>query len=312
MSEKGSPVTNKRVGVIMGGSSSEREVSLSSGRPIAEALSRLGYRAIPLDITNDTLWCRLTDEHIELAFLALHGGTGENGAVQGLLEIMEIPYTGSGILASALAMDKVMSKQVFQAAGLRVPPSLVWDAEEAPDTFDVKEKLGFPLVVKPAAEGSSIGVSVVRSEENFVSAFLDARHYGRRVILETFIPGKEIHIGILQDRAIGGVEVRPRGDFYDYRCKYTSGMTDYIIPPEIDESLYGTLAEMAEEAHRSLGCRVYSRVDFLVDSKNTPYVLEVNTLPGMTPTSLLPKIARSAGIEFEELLERILEESLKR
>lgn len=312
MSEGKHLVTEKRIGVIMGGSSSEREVSLNSGRPVAKALSDRGYTVIPLEITNETLYRRLLEEKVDVAFLALHGGAGENGAVQGLLEVMGIPYTGSGILASALAMDKVMSKRVFEAAGLKVAACTVFEGSGIPNYHEIASRLGTPVVVKPAAEGSSIGVSIVRSEEQFREAFQEARKYGPRVILETFVVGKEVHIGVLRDKAIGGVEVRPKGDFYDYRCKYTSGMTDYILPPEIEPDVYERVKREAEKAHQALGCRVYSRVDFLVDGSGAPWALEVNTLPGMTPTSLLPKIARSAGIEFVELLEIILEESVKR
>lgn len=290
----------------MGGRSAEREVSLASGKPILETLSKLGYDVVAIDADKD-LFAALTAEGVQVAFIALHGGKGENGAVQGLLEVMEIPYTGSGILASALAMDKIMSKFIFQAAGIQTPKYRVLDSP----SVEMESFFPLPLVVKPAAEGSSIGVSIVRELPELQLALENAFHYGSRVLVEEYIEGKEVHVAVLRGRALGGVEVQPNSRFYDYECKYTGGMTEYLLPPDIDDVLYERLKVAALSAHRAIGCRVYSRVDFRVDAKGELFLLEVNTLPGMTPTSLLPKIAKAAGIEFDELLEEIIGASLK-
>ncbi len=295
----------------MGGKSAEREVSLATGRPIAETLSSLGYNVVTVDADKD-LPAALVAERIQFAFIALHGGKGENGAVQGLLEVMEIPYTGSGILASALAMDKVMSKIIFQAAGIRVPGYKVLETplllEE--DNFSTSF-FPLPLVVKPVNEGSSIGVSIVHSFSELKPAFENAFQYGRRLLVEEYIDGKEVHLAVLGNRVLGGVEVRPSSHFYNYECKYTGGMTEYLLPPDIDDALYERLKVLALSAHSAIGCRGYSRVDFRLNEKGDPFLLEVNTLPGMTPTSLLPKIASAAGIEFNKLLEEIIGASLE-
>lgn len=300
----------RRIGVIMGGESAEREVSLASGRGIADELARLGYTVIEIDAGRD-LAARAADAEIDLAFIALHGGAGENGAVQGLFEVMGMPYTGSGILASAAAMDKATSKILFSRAGLRVPGHAVVEKERAEAFSAGGIGFNFPLVVKPAAEGSSIGVRIVDSETELQSALAEAFRYGRRALVEEYVKGKEIQIGVLGGRAIGGVEVRPKKAFYDYECKYTRGMTEYILPPDIPDDMLERLKDAALLAHRSLGCSVYSRVDFLVDESGNEYVLEVNTLPGMTPTSLMPKIAALAGMSFGMLLEEIIGASIE-
>jgi len=310
-------VTTKRIGVLMGGFSSEREVSVRSGLAIYQSLKELGYNCVLIDVNKDIVNV-LKKEKIKFAFLALHGGVGENGAIQGLLEVLGIPYTGSGVLASALAMDKEASKKMFLYHGLNVAPFVVVTSDDL-RVMSKNSKLNsslidFPLpwVVKPATEGSSIGVSIVKKEEEFIPSVEKAFSFGQRVIVEKFINGKEIHIGILGQRVLGGVEVRPSLEFYNYEAKYTSGLTEYIIPPEIDEVTYEKTKEAAFKAHTALGCSGASRIDLRVDENNTPYVLEVNTLPGMTATSLLPKIALSAGLSFNELIEEIMRLALKK
>jgi D-alanine-D-alanine ligase len=300
-------VTTKKIGVLMGGFSSEREVSVRSGLAIYQSLKELGYNCVLIDVNKDIVNV-LKKEKIRFAFLALHGGVGENGAIQGLLEVLGIPYTGSGVLASALAMDKEASKKMFLYHGLQVAPFKVITI----DKIKVKQ-IDFPLpwVVKPATEGSSIGVSIVKKEGELMPSLEKAFSFGKRAIIEKFINGKEIHIGILGQRVLGGVEVRPSLEFYNYEAKYTSGLTDYIIPPEIDEVTYEKAKEAAFKAHMALGCSGASRVDLRIDENNIPYVLEVNTLPGMTATSLLPKIAQSAGLSFNELIEEIMRLALK-
>ncbi|MCS7164365.1 MAG: D-alanine--D-alanine ligase [Thermodesulfovibrio sp.] len=293
-----------RVGVIAGGISSEREISLRSGKAIYNALRELGYDVVFIDAGAD-LCEKIKMEKIDIAFLALHGGWGENGSVQGMLEVMGIPYTGSGVLSSAMAMDKEVTKKIFIYHGIPVPPFKVfYKGENVNPEF-------LPCVVKPAEEGSSVGVSIVRSEKEFDSAVNEAFKYGKRIIIEKYIEGKEIHIGVLGDKALGGVEVRPKKGFYSYEAKYTKGLTEYILPPEIDETLYEKLKELGVRAHKALNCKGATRIDMIVDQEGNPYVLEVNTIPGMTETSLLPKIASLSGYDFKGLVKEILEISLK-
>jgi len=299
-----------KVGVIAGGISSEREVSLRSGQAVFNALKELGFNAVFIDAGKD-LCEKIKEEKIDIAFLVLHGGWGENGAVQGMLEVMGIPYTGSGVLSSALAMDKEATKKIFIYHGIPVPPfKVVYKQEYFSLSFNL-EPLNFPLVVKPAEEGSSVGVNIVKNEVELKSALENAFKYGQRAILEKFIEGREIHIGVLGDRALGGVEVRPKKGFYDYESKYTKGLTEYILPPEIDNDLYEKLKDLGLKAHKALGCKGGTRVDMIVDSNGNPYVLEVNTIPGMTETSLLPKISQLSGYDFKGLVKEILELALK-
>jgi len=298
-------LTDKQIGVFMGGTSAEREISLKSGSAIYQALKSSGYNVFTIDVGPDI--CRvLKKESVDIAFLALHGGHGENGSIQGMLEVLRIPYTGSGVLSSALAMDKEASKKVFLYHNIPLPPFMV-----IPDKLSHVHKLSaidfsLPMVVKPAAEGSSVGVSIVREEDDVWPAFERAIDYGPRVIIEQYIEGKEVHIGILNGNVLGGVEVRPSLEFYNYEAKYTSGLTEYILPPEIDDNVYERSKEVALAAHTALGCQGATRVDLMIDDKGNPYVLEVNTIPGMTETSLLPKIAGLAGLSFSELLREIL------
>lgn len=306
-------VTEKKIGVLAGGVSAEREVSLRSGAAILNALQERGHNAVFIDAGPD-LCRRLSEEAVEAAFLALHGGHGENGAVQGLLEVMGIPYTGSGVLASALAMDKVASKTLFRAHGIPVAPFVVLHAKDRPHLSpgEIGEMAGFslPWVVKPSTEGSSIGVCIVKDPSALGTALDEAFAYGTTVLVEKYIKGKEIQIGVLGDTALGGVEVRPSLEFYSYEAKYTAGLTRYVLPPELDDTDYELLRQAAVKAHAALGCAGASRVDFILDEAHTPYVLEVNTIPGMTETSLLPKIAGLAGLSFGDLVEEILRRAL--
>jgi D-alanine-D-alanine ligase len=244
----------------------------------------------------------LKGENIEIAFIALHGGYGENGSIQGMLEVLGIPYTGSGVLASALAMNKVASKKIFIYHNIPVTAFVVLSKEQRAKSIE----FNLPWVVKPASEGSSVGVSIVRDKVSFQEALERAFSFGSRVIIEKFIEGKEIHIGILNDRVLGGVEVKPSLEFYNYEAKYTAGLTEYILPPEINTETYEKAKGVALSAHIALGCKGATRVDLMVDSEGHPYVLEVNTIPGMTETSLLPKIARLAGFDFTGLIEEII------
>jgi D-alanine-D-alanine ligase len=281
-------MTAKRIGVLMGGTSAERDISVV-----------------------------LKKEKVKFAFLALHGGMGENGAFQGLLEVLGIPYTGSGVLASALAMDKEASRKVFTYHGLPVAPFVL--VSKKPKTKNRKDTdspvpfidFSLPWVVKPVSEGSSIGVSIVKDEKELAGRLDKTFNYGKRVIIEKFIEGKEVHIGVLGNRVLGGVEVKPTLEFYNYEAKYTSGLTDYVIPPQLDDAVYENIKELGLKAHCALGCTGATRVDLKIDKDGTPYILEVNTLPGMTATSLLPKIAQSVGLEFKNLIEEIIRIAIK-
>lgn len=312
-------VTKKRIGVLAGGISAEREVSLRSGKAVFNALKNKGYQVILLDV-KDNVYETIKSHNIEVAFLALHGGWGENGGIQGLLEVMNIPYTGSKVLASALAMDKEASKKMFLHHGLKVPEFVVLQKKifhpnrfSKDDLFQsTKAKINFPLpwVVKPVTEGSSIGVSIIREPSDLGNALETAFQYGERVIVEKYIKGKEIQIGILGDTVLGGVEVRPSLEFYSYKAKYTPGLTEYILPPAVDNAIYEKLKIAGLQAHQALGCEGASRVDLILDDKNEIYVFEVNTIPGMTETSLLPKIANLYGLDFTALVEEILKLAL--
>lgn len=291
----------------MGGMSAEREVSLKSGRAIAAALDRLGYRPVSIDVDAEVSLA-LRRERIEIAFIALHGRYGEDGAIQGMLEVMKIPYTGSGILASALGMDKVASHNVFRSNGIPVPPFFVLTDKEAAGFRPDLLPFGFPMVVKPVSEGSSVGVTIVSGKGEIDAALKEAFQYGPRILIEKYIAGMEVQVGILGAEALGVIEIRPKTKFYDYTAKYVPGMSEHLFPAPLPPKIYGEVLEWGLRAHQVLGCGGYSRVDLLVDREtNAPYVLEVNTLPGMTETSLLPEIARGVGIDFDALVERILE-----
>lgn len=294
-----------RIGVLMGGTSAEREVSLKSGAAVSRALRSLKLDVVDID-AGESLCEYLKRERVGLAFIALHGGRGEDGSVQGMLQVMGIPYTGSGVMASAIAMDKLASKRMFAACGLSVPPYVV--AESA----DVEIGMEFPLVVKPSREGSSIGVAIVRDSAALRAALKDALKYEGPALVEKYVRGKEVQIGVLGGRALGGVEVRPGDEFYSYKAKYTAGMTQYILPPELDQRTYQRAMSAGLDAHNALGCSGASRVDLIVEDDGSMHVLEVNTIPGMTETSLLPKIAALSGMDFTELVRAMAIDGLAR
>lgn len=310
-------ITAKRIGVLMGGTSAERDISVRSGLAVYQALQELGYNVVLVDVGKDVV-AVLKKEKVKFVFLALHGGMGENGAFQGLLEVLGIPYTGSGVLASALAMDKEASRKIFAYHGLPVAPFVLVSkkpkAKNPKDPYVPHPPIDFslPWVVKPVSEGSSIGVSIVKDKKELPERLEKTFHYGKRVMIEKFIEGKEVHIGILGDRVLGGVEVRPALEFYNYEAKYTSGLTDYVIPPQLDDTVYENVKELGFKAHCALGCAGATRADLMIDKDGTPYVLEVNTLPGMTATSLLPKIALSVGLDFKDLIEEIIRIAIKK
>jgi D-alanine-D-alanine ligase len=298
-------VTKKKIGVLMGGLSSEREVSLASGNAVLKALTGKGYHAVAVDAGRDVAE-QVRKADIGLAFNALHGKFGEDGAIQGLLELMSIPYTGSGILASAMGMNKIVSKTIFRAYGLMVGPFTVVSRGDREALKAAQADIGFPLVVKPSSEGSSVGVSLVHTVQEFGPAAKLAFEYDPEIIVERYIKGMEVQVGILGERALGAIEIMPKDVFYSYKAKYEKGMSDHFFPARVPEEVYRRTLDAGMLAHRALGCRGYSRVDFIIDNDGAPFILEVNTLPGMTATSLLPEIAQGAGIPFPDLVEEIV------
>jgi D-alanine-D-alanine ligase len=297
-------ITEKKIGVLMGGNSFEREVSLKSGAAVYKALSDIGYNVVSIDVGRDIPFV-LRDRGVELSFVILHGGYGENGTLQGLLEVMGIPYTGSGVLASALAMDKIASKKIFMYHKLPVPAFQIF-TNNVNNVDQIRIDFPLPWVVKPAFEGSSIGVSIVRQKDKIIDALKHAFFYSKAIIVEKYIQGKEVQIGILGNRALGGVEVRPSLEFYNFEAKYTAGLTEYIIPPKVNLDVYKKAEQIALQSHNVLGCSGVTRVDLIIEDSGNPYVLEVNTIPGMTETSLIPKIAAHAGMTFSQILEEMI------
>jgi D-alanine-D-alanine ligase len=299
------PYKPKRIGVVMGGLSSEREISLETGKGVHEALEGIGYASVPVDWTEGgDLPAVLRSERIEVVWNALHGTYGEDGCVQGLLESIRIPYTGSGVTASALGMEKIFSKGLFDRNDVRTPPwrrvAGIRLAEEAASEF------GYPVVVKPSREGSTVGVSIVTSPSDLESAVAAADRCHGSVLVEQFIPGHEISVAVLDDQAIGTVEIRPKSGFYDYQAKYKSKETEYLVPAPFPPAVQDEMLEAGLEAYRVIGCAAHARVDMRVTDAGEVWVLEVNTLPGMTERSLFPKMARHAGIDYPGLVERIL------
>lgn len=295
----------RKVAVLDGGRSSEREVSLQTGRACAEALQQRGYDVLLLDVDLEVA-ARLREAGAAVAFNALHGRWGEDGAIQGLLEAMGIPYTGSGVLASAMGMDKPVSKLLFREAGVPVIPYVRFPPERAAAVTAADLPFGLPAVVKPGSEGSSVGVHIARDASALALACRDAVRYKGDLLVEQYVKGTELSVAVLDGRALGAIEIVPAREFYDYAAKYTAGTTQYFYPARIPAEATRAMSEHAERAYAALGCAGVARVDFILQG-STPYILEVNTLPGMTATSLVPKIAAGVGIPFPDLCERLLE-----
>ena len=299
----------RRVAVLMGGLSAEREVSLATGAGVLAALLERGWDAVPIDWREGESVARLVEQSGAAAvWNALHGTWGEDGAVQGMCACLRLPCTGSGILASALAMDKVMSKRMFESNGLPTPRWRLLPHDGPADGSDAAALAGWalPCVVKPAYEGSSVGVSVVDDRAALPAAIAAARRYHGPVIVEDYIAGTEVFVGILNDRVLGSVEVRPATRFYDYEAKYKRTDTKYLLPPELPADVTLRCEALGLAAYRALGCTGHARPDLRITARGEPFVLEVNTLPGMTKTSLLPKIAKQAGMDYGTLCEEIL------
>ena len=296
----------KRVAVLLGGRSSERDVSLRTGAAVAGALRGAGHDVVELDVGTDVAR-RLLEEKVEVAFIALHGRYGEDGCIQGLLESLAIPYTGSGVLASALAMDKVAAKRMLEAAGIPTPRWRVFDTAEAALAAEGALGLELPVVVKPSREGSSVGVHVCKSWEAYREAVREASTHAGQLLVEAFVAGREVQGAVLDGEALGVIEVVPGREFYDFQAKYGANSgTKYLFPAPLPEQQYARVNEVCLAAHRALGCSGATRSDVILTPEGEVSLLEVNTLPGMTATSLLPKIAAGRGISFTALCERLL------
>jgi len=308
----------KRVALIYGGKSAEREVSLLTGRQVTRALVEKGFSVTALDL-DDNLVTSLKEARPDVVFIALHGKYGEDGCLQGLLDILDLPYVGSGVLASALAMNKAISKKLFRLEGLLCPKDILVSryALKQPGLQTIIEQITknftYPLVVKPNKQGSTIGLTVVRSFQDLENAVIEASKYDDEVLVEEYISGTEITVGVLGDtepQALPVIEIRSVTGLYDYEAKYTPGMSEHIIPAEISKHAYKAAQDAAIKAHRALGCRHISRSDFIVTPEDEVYILEVNTIPGMTQTSLVPDAAKAAGIEFSDLIALLVEFAL--
>ena len=292
----------KKVALLMGGPGKERPVSLNSGAAVAKALRSLGVEVQEIDVTGPGF---KLPEKTDLAFNIIHGTFGEDGALQSILDDLGVAYTGEGEVASRVAFDKIASKRKFDQAGV---PNAKWEILQSGQSVSIP----LPLVAKPPREGSSVGVHIVQHPEELVPALEDCFSRDSEVLVEEFIRGRELTVGIVGGEALPVVEIVPKVDFYSYENKYTKGNSDYFCPARIDEATTRAVQSAALAAHRSLGLEIYSRVDVLLDSENRPFVLEVNTIPGMTETSLLPKAAAIAGLDFASLCEEIAGISLSR
>jgi len=303
-----------KIAVLYGGSSNEREISLKSGKSVYKALIDAGLDALLLDVSGD-IRDIIGSAAMDVAFIALHGRFGEDGTVQKILEDAGIPYTGSGVDASRLALDKIASKKVFSENSIPSPAYAVLKKDDfkniaANDGLNIVERLGWPLVIKPRFEGSSIGLSIARDEASLRKSIEKAFLYGGEAMIEEYIDGRELTVGILGGRALPIIEIVPPKGVYDYEAKYSSPDTQYLVPAPIDGRASKIAGELAESAHAALGCRSFSRVDMMMDKMGRIFVLEVNTIPGMTDRSLLPKAAEATGISFSELCVKLVKDAV--
>lgn len=304
------------VALLSGGISSEREVSLKSGEQVYAALDKDKYRVVRYDPMSDLNRLVADAPSIDVALIILHGPFGEDGTVQGLLDLLGIPYQGSGVLGSALAMDKLVSKQLYERSGIPTPTHITIRREDAQKTETCLERIGLPLVVKPAKGGSSIGMAIVKTPESLEPAIMEAFRFDDTLVVETYIQGRELTVGVIGNRdlnALPVIEIIPnaRYEFFNYHAKYLPGASREICPARIDAVLTEKAQTYAKMAHRALFCEGYSRTDMMLCNRDL-YILETNTIPGMTETSLLPLAARTAGISFSELLDNLIELGIER
>ena len=306
------------IGILYGGDSSEREISIKTGNSVASALKYLGHKVTLFD-AKPGFETKLKEANLDLAFISLHGSPGEDGIIQGLLEFMNIPYTGSKVAGSAIAMDKLISKKLFLQADLKTPNFISINREELKNRSiidiyeEIVKKMGLPVVIKPYLEGSSVGLRIPKNLEQLKDDLTKSMEEMKPFIIEEYIKGQELTVGILGNPAnpLPIVEIVPKSGVFDFKAKYTKGETEYIVPAPLDSDLTKIIQKMAVEAFNLLDCKDFGRVDFMLCEKQIPYILEVNTIPGMTGTSLLPKAASAIGMGFNELCEMIIELSLK-
>ena len=290
---------NKKIGVLCGGTSSEREISLMSGKAVYEAIKKLGFDVVLIDVDKNVA-TKLVKEKIQIAYVILHGAMGEDGTIQGMLEIMGIAYTGCGVFSSSASIDKIISKKMFEYAKI---PTAKWFTIEKNKPFDMPN---FPVVVKPASQGSAIGVSIVKNKKEFEKAVKLAFSFEDRVLVEQYIKGMEITVGVLNGKPLPVIEIVPKGKFYDFKSKYTLGQSTHIIPARLPNKVLKKAQDIALKIFSEFMCNGICRVDMIVDKNNNIYVLELNTLPGMTETSLFPDAAKYIGMSFESLVLEIL------
>ncbi|MGB7999418.1 MAG: D-alanine--D-alanine ligase [Anaerobacillus sp.] len=303
-----------KVGVLYGGTSAEREVSLSSGKGIIEALKENGHEVIGVDFHPDRL-TEVMELDVDIIFIGLHGKYGEDGRIQGLLDMLQIPYVGSGVLGSAVAMDKAKSKKVLKDSGMRLAKDLVLNKSDDYRSLDLP--FGFPVVVKPNSEGSTIGLTIAQNEEELTTGIEEAFRFDQTVILEEFISGTEVTVAVMGSKgdvkSLPVVEIVPKNAYYDYESKYAEGGSEHIVPARISPTYTELIQYQSVVAHELLGCETYSRVDYIVPKDGSePVFLEVNTLPGMTPTSLFPDAAREIGYSYEQMIEKLIQLGLKK
>jgi len=347
--EKTNEDESMQIAVLMGGTSPERDVSLASGKAVAGGLREANYDVIEADaaLGAGQEWDRpvsadrgigsrppepdgsqqgghrkifetvyaLSTLNVDVVFIALHGVPGEDGLVQGMLDLAGLPYTGSGALSSALAMDKILSKTLFREKEILTPPG--FPVKMNRDDVDgsvierIQSSFGFPVVVKPSNGGSTVGLTIVKEEGSVTEALHRASIFSRNVLIEEYIPGREVTVSIVGGKALPVIEIHPQHGIYDYECKYTVGKSTYTVPAELPDDVAARLREIGVQAFEALGCCGFARADFRLDGENRPYCLEVNTIPGMTETSLVPKAARAAGIDFPSLVDRIVRSALE-
>ncbi|WP_082233970.1 D-alanine--D-alanine ligase [Halobacillus massiliensis] len=302
-----------KIAVLYGGVSGEREVSLSTGKGVIAALENKGHEVLGIDF-NPSKLDELLQLDVDLVFIALHGRYGEDGKIQGLLDMLEIPYVGSGVLASALAMDKAKSKQIFSKEGIHTAVSQAYSIQQFNDIEEITQKIRqeftVPFVVKPNQEGSTLGLTIIKDDAQIDEAVKLAAASDSVILVEDFISGREVTVPVIgkqgEEEALPVIEIIPKSEYYDYESKYKPGGSEHIVPAKIDDELTRQLQEHSVKAHQLLGCKTYSRVDFIIDGNNKPVILEVNTLPGMTPTSLFPDSAKVLGWSYDDLIDRFV------
>ncbi|HEX3012356.1 MAG TPA: D-alanine--D-alanine ligase [Syntrophomonadaceae bacterium] len=308
---------DKTVLVLMGGESTEREISLKTGQAVYKALQEKGYSVASLDV-NSKAAAAIQDISPDVVFIALHGKKGEDGTIQGMLDIMGIPYTGSGVACSAICMNKVLTKKILSCEGIPTPPYTIlkrWEYTDPQKTArDLTDRMGLPLVIKASTQGSSIGTFIVKQADQIIPAMEDAFRYDTEIIAEKYIAGVELTAAVIgndQPQVLPIIEITAENEFYDYQAKYTPGKCAHIIPARIDSEIKNKVNELAQKTYITMGCRGFARIDFMVDRYGNPFVLEINTIPGMTEMSLVPDAARAAGINFNDLVGMVVDFALE-